>query len=50
MNKEDNFVEVEIELDDDVLLKLAMLAHDLDITFNQLCNDILKSKIEKREE
>jgi len=39
--------EIEVELTDEMFLNLAKLAHELDITFNQLCNKILKEKIKK---
>jgi len=39
-------VEVEIELSNDVLLKLALLAHENDITLNEMCNKLLKDYIE----
>tara|TARA_B100001013_G_scaffold136860_1_gene80522 strand:+ start:373 stop:741 length:369 start_codon:yes stop_codon:yes gene_type:complete len=34
---------VEIEIPDEDLIKLALAAHDRDITLNQLCVDVLKS-------
>ena len=34
---------VEIEIPDEDLIKLALAAHDRDITLNQLCNNILKN-------
>ena len=34
---------IEIELPDEDLIKLALAAHDRDITLNQLCNNILKN-------
>ena len=40
-NEKENLVEVEVELDDQVVLRLAMEAHRRDITLNQLCNEIL---------
>lgn len=38
---------IEIDLDDDLLWDLFMLAHKRDITLNQLITDILKEAIEK---
>jgi hypothetical protein len=35
-------VEVEVDLPNDVLLDLSMIAHKQDITLNELCNNILK--------
>lgn len=37
--------EIEIELDDNVFLTLAKMAHDQDITFNELCNKILIQRL-----
>jgi len=36
-------VSIEIELPDDDILKLALAAHDRDITLNQLCVTVLKN-------
>jgi len=41
--------EVLIDLSNSDFLKLAMMAHEKDITFNQLCNDILNEYIESTE-
>ena len=41
------FEEVEIELTDQEFLTLAKMAHDKDITFNQLCNQVLREHIDK---
>lgn len=41
--------EVEIFLPDDILLKLALEAHNQDITLNKLCNKIVKEKIIEEE-
>ena len=46
----DERVEVELELSEDVILKLAMQAHEEDITLNQYINKILKLQIERGEE
>jgi len=43
MNKE-----VELELDDNIILKLAMEAHEKNITLNQHINNILKEFIEQQ--
>ena len=37
---------IEVDLDDDVLFKLFMLAHKQDITFNQLVENILREYLE----
>lgn len=42
-------VDVEIDIDKEVLFNLCMIAHERDITLNQLCNEILKEEIEKLE-
>jgi hypothetical protein len=42
----DNFEEVEVTLPDDVLFKLMMMAHQRDITLNQLCNEILRHELQ----
>jgi len=36
---------IEIELPDEDLIKLALAAHDRDITLNQLCNSVLRSSL-----
>ena len=41
----DNFEEVEVNLPDDVLFELMMMAHRRDITLNQLCNEILREQL-----
>lgn len=38
---------VEIDLPDDVFIELAKIAHEQDITFNQLANNILREELEK---
>ena len=40
---------LELELDHKDLLKLALVAHDKNITLNQMCIDILKQGIENSE-
>ena len=40
-NKMENRVEVEIDLPEKDLLKLALLAHEKDITLNDFVNDVL---------
>ena len=40
---------VELEMDHKDLLKLALIAHDKNITLNQMCIDILKQEIENPE-
>jgi bifunctional DNA-binding transcriptional regulator/antitoxin component of YhaV-PrlF toxin-antitoxin module len=43
------YTEVEIDFDDETFMKLAKMAHEQDITFNELCNNILRDKICKLE-
>lgn len=45
---EENFVEIPIELDDKTLLELALLAHERNITLNQLINKILQDLIDNQ--
>ena len=40
--KEEGTEEVEIELKGDKILELALIAHERDITLNELINNILK--------
>ena len=40
-------VEVELELDNDTILGIAMMAHERDITFNQMVNIIIKQGLEE---
>lgn len=41
---------VELELDDNELFQLMKIAHDQDITLNQLINNILQSVVDMHEE
>ena len=43
--KEEGIEEVEIELKDGEILDLALMAHDQDITLNELINNTLKDYI-----
>lgn len=47
---EDGMVEIEVDLDNEKLLALAMEAHRLDITLNVLINDILRESLKNFEE
>lgn len=38
---------VELEFDDEELLKYMMVAHEKDITFNQLCEDAIKARLDE---
>jgi hypothetical protein len=40
---------IELDISDNDFLILAKMAHEKDITFNQLINDILRKKIEETE-
>jgi len=42
-------VGVEVDLDDTTFLAIAKLAHEKDITFNEMCVEILKEMIEKED-
>lgn len=44
--KKKKFVEIEISLDNDVILGLALMAHEQDITLNQLIVNILKDLVD----
>ena len=39
--------EVEVNLPEDVLFELMMMAHHRDITLNQLCNEILREQLDR---
>jgi len=41
----EKLVNVELDLDDEVLVKLALLAHEKDITLNQVMVEILENAI-----
>ena len=40
---------IELDLSDDVLLKLAMQAHERDVTLNTHINDVIKDKLKDTE-
>jgi hypothetical protein len=44
---ENDMVDVELELPDDLLFELMKLAHEKDITLNQLVNDIIREELSK---
>lgn len=46
MITEDNAESVVVELTDREFLVLARAAHDRDITFNQLCNEIIRKELD----
>ena len=43
------YEKVEIDLEDKVLFELMLLAHERDITLNQLVNDILREYVQNNE-
>jgi hypothetical protein len=47
--KKENLIDIEVDLDKETLFNLSMIAHDQDITLNQLCNNILKAQIKLEE-
>lgn len=47
--KLDESEEVEMEFDDEILLKFFKMAHEQNITLNQLIENILREQIEKEE-
>lgn len=47
MKKKVTYETVEVDLDDDQFLVLAKMAHERDITFNQLCNEVLREYFDK---
>lgn len=46
---EEQYKEVEVNLDDETFLKIAKIAHAHDVTFNQICNRILRGYIVEQE-
>jgi len=47
MSHNGNTESVEVNLPDDVLFELMLLAHERDITLNQLCNEILREQLDQ---
>jgi hypothetical protein len=45
--QEDKIIEVEFDLSDKDVLKLALLAHEKDVTLNAFINDVLKQGIKR---
>ena len=50
IDSEEKYEEVEIDISNETFFKIAKLAHEKDITFNQMCVDILKEHIEELDE
>ena len=48
MNSTDNRETIEIDLSDDDFLRIAKMAHERDITFNQMVEIILQAEIDRR--
>lgn len=46
----ENMVDIEVEFSDEEFLYVAKMAHDRDITFNQMMNEILEWYIKKETE
>ena len=46
----DNRETIEVDLSDDEFLRIAKLAHERDITFNQMVEIILQEMIERKNE
>jgi NTP pyrophosphatase (non-canonical NTP hydrolase) len=42
----DGFTDIVIEFEEDVLFQLMLIAHERDITLNQLVNEVLREFIE----
>lgn len=43
------YVDVPIEIPNDVLLDLALMAHKRDITLNELCREIVQTEMDRLE-
>lgn len=43
------YEDVEIELEDETFMELAKMAHERDVTFNSLCNTMIKETLENLE-
>jgi hypothetical protein len=44
----DNRATIEVDLTDDEFMQIARLAHERDITFNQMVEHILQQEIDRR--
>tara|TARA_B100000809_G_scaffold259900_1_gene305759 strand:- start:2044 stop:2274 length:231 start_codon:yes stop_codon:yes gene_type:complete len=47
--KEEKLIEVQFDLPDKDVLKLALLAHEKDVTLNAFINDVLRQGIKRGE-
>jgi hypothetical protein len=50
MNMSDNLETIEIDIPDDVFIELARMAHEQNITLNQLCVNILQAYVDGKVE
>jgi hypothetical protein len=41
------YIAVDVDITDETFLKIAKLAHEKNITFNSMCNEILREIIKK---
>lgn len=44
-----NYETIEIEIDDDVFIAIAKMAHEKNITFNEMAIEILKEQLKKEQ-
>ena len=44
--KVEKLVPVDLEIESDLLLKLFTAAHEMDITFNEFCNRVIKKQLD----
>ena len=45
--KKEKLADVEIEIDSVTFMKVAFLAHEKDITFNKMCNNLISDYIKE---
>jgi predicted HicB family RNase H-like nuclease len=45
----EKYTEIELDIPNDVLLALAVMAHEQQITLNELCCKAIKEEIERKE-
>lgn len=45
--KVDTYEKVDVDLDDETFMKLALMAHEKDITFNKLCEQLISDYLKK---
>lgn len=49
LDRDDNYVNVKLDISDDVFSALSEMAHSANITFDELCNNILKNIVRDAE-